>query len=205
MENYYETNSIVNVTCDDLEKIDRNIMQVSAFLNKQIRGNIEKYEQFVLCNRFNSEYFKNKIPKQFLTRVVPDIPHNKLIVLFGNVENSLFGVINITQIELIRNLYNVDIVEEQQKILDDENFKSLNDQVDFLALSLMKKLIDNPKFIDKMEHATSFILIEILFLLQENEMYEQAIIIRDILINRNIDPLTTSNYEKFETSLKYFL
>jgi hypothetical protein len=36
-------------------------------------------------------------------------------------------------------------------------------------------------------------------------MYEQAIIIRDILINRNIDPLTTSNYEKFETSLKYFL
>jgi hypothetical protein len=111
MENYYETNSIVNVTCDDLEKIDRNIMQVSAFLNKQIRGNIEKYEQFVLCNRFNSEYFKNKIPKQFLTRVVPDIPHNKLIVLFGNVENSLFGVINITQIELIRNLYNVDIVE----------------------------------------------------------------------------------------------
>jgi len=69
----------------------------------------------------------------------------------------------------------------------------------------MKKLIDNPKFIDKMEHTTSFILIEILFLLQENDMYEQAIIIRDILINRNIDPLTTSNYEKFETSLKYFL
>jgi hypothetical protein len=81
--------------CDNIDKIGNVIMSVSSFLRQRIVKNVDDYDLFILGNEVKIEQIKDKIPPQFIQRHIYNMDTDKLVVLFGNEENSIYGIINI--------------------------------------------------------------------------------------------------------------
>lgn len=90
--------------------------------------------------------------------------------------------------------------------MDNSELNEMKNLVDDIANRLILAICEEPDFYDKVKgDEDSDRLLNMLYLLVEHEKYEQAILVRDEMVSRNLDITSESKYMTAEKKVNEFL